>query len=80
MARHMDIQENPHKSIGIYRHFKTGQDYQLMGQGTHTETKEKVAVYKALYSPYEWFIRPWNMFFEFVEHETKKVPRFTKVL
>lgn len=80
MAQHMDIRDNPYKSIGIYRHYKNGKDYQLIGQGIDTETKEKVAVYKALYSSYQLFVRPWSIFFEFVENDGKKIPRFKKVL
>lgn len=33
---------------GKYRHYK-GKDYQVLGVALHTETREELVVYKALY-------------------------------
>jgi len=64
--------------IGKYRHYK-GNEYELIGVGTHTEDESKMVVYKALYAPYEIWIRPYSMFFETVEVNGVDVPRFAKI-
>lgn len=63
---------------GIYRHYK-GNEYELLEIGTHTETEEKLVVYKALYEPYGVWVRPYDMFFETVVMGGKEIPRFQKV-
>lgn len=63
---------------GKYRHYK-GNEYELISVGTHTENEEKMVIYKALYAPYETWVRPYEMFFETVEVGGKEVPRFTKL-
>jgi len=64
--------------IGRYRHYK-GNEYEVLGTGIHTESEEKMVIYKALYPPYETWLRPYTMFFETVEIDGKEVPRFTKL-
>lgn len=61
---------------GIYRHYK-GPLYRVFGVATHTETKEIVVVYQALYGDYSWWIRPLEMFKENVMYEGKERARFT---
>ena len=63
---------------GIYKHFK-GNYYYLYDIATHTETLEKVVVYKALYGECKLWVRPLTMWTEMVEHEGKMVQRFTFV-
>lgn len=63
--------------VGRYRHYK-GNEYEVIGEGTHTETEERLVVYKALYAPYAIWVRPYEMFFEFIVFEGRNVPRFTK--
>ncbi len=63
---------------GRYRHYK-GKEYEVLGEGTHTETEEKFVVYKALYAPYQIWIRPFDMFFEPAMIDGQKIPRFTKI-
>lgn len=46
-----------------YRHFK-GNLYQVIGIATHTETEEKMVVYRALYGARRLFVRPYRMFAE----------------
>ncbi|MES2630608.1 MAG: DUF1653 domain-containing protein [Patescibacteria group bacterium] len=63
---------------GHYQHYE-GNKYEVIGEGAHTETDEKFVVYKGLYEPYAIWVRPFNMFFEPVEIDGKKVPRFAKI-
>ena len=52
----------------IYRHFK-GNLYLVEDIATHSETREKYVVYRALYGSQELYIRPYDMFMSEVEHE-----------
>lgn len=54
-------------SIGkVFRHFK-GDLYLVEGVCTHSETGEKMVLYRALYGECGLFVRPYNMFLEEVE-------------
>ena len=61
---------------GIYRHFK-GNRYELLGIATHSETMERVVVYRALYGERGLWVRPLAMWNEEVEWEGRIVKRFT---
>ena len=63
---------------GIYRHFK-GNEYEVFGIGTHSETQEEFVVYKALYGEHKIWIRPVSMFLEEVDKPEYKGPRFVYV-
>ena len=65
----------PAISPGSYRHYK-GQFYQVMHLARHSETREWLVVYQALYGDYGWWVRPAGMFAEEVEVNGKRVPRF----
>ena len=45
----------------IFIHKRTGNQYELLGLGTHTETKETLAIYKAVLTMKVW-IRPLALF------------------
>ena len=47
--------------------------YRIIGIAAHSETKEKMMVYQALYDDHPMFVRPLDMFLSEVDHE--KYPR-----
>mgnify|MGYP002627102436 CR=1 FL=1 len=60
---------------GVYRHFK-GKEYELLDIATHSETLEKLVIYRPLYGERELWARPLAMWSETVEHDGKTLPRF----
>ena len=60
---------------GIYRHYK-GNLYELVDVANHSETLEKMVVYRALYGERELWVRPLQMWNEEVVVDEKKVKRF----
>ena len=60
---------------GRYRHYK-GKEYLVLCEATHSETLERLVVYKALYGDGGIWVRPFDMFFEDVETNGETVPRF----
>lgn len=62
----MEIQEGK-----IYKHFK-GNYYIVEAIATHSETNEKMVVYRALYGDKQVWVRPYNMFAEKIEGHSQK--------
>ena len=60
---------------GIYKHYK-GNMYELLYIANHSETLEKMVVYKALYGEGEIWVRPASMWDEEIEINGKTVKRF----
>jgi hypothetical protein len=60
---------------GKYRHYK-GNDYEVLGTATHSETGEDLVVYRALYGARGLWVRPLSMFSESVQLGAEFVPRF----
>lgn len=60
---------------GRYRHYK-GKDYQLIDVATHSETLERLVVYRPLYGDQALWVRPVTMFCEQVEVDGQTLPRF----
>ena len=52
----------------VYRHFK-GDLYLVEGIATHSETEEKMVIYRALYEDFGLYVRPYDMFISEVDHE-----------
>ena len=65
-------------SLGTYRHYK-GNKYKVIAVAKHTETLEELVVYQALYEPFDFWVRPLEMFNETVEVEGMVIPRFTYI-
>jgi hypothetical protein len=62
---------------GKYRHYK-GNDYEVIGVATHSETREELVVYRPLYGERALWVRPLAMFNETVTINGQTQPRFTK--
>lgn len=69
------LPDAPTLKLGKYRHYK-GNEYEVIGLGTHTETGEELVVYRALYGEGQLWIRPLTMFLETVIIEGVEKPRF----
>lgn len=69
---------SPQDIIGKYRHYKGG-EYEVLGVGKHTESEEEVVIYRALYEPYQIWVRPYAMFFEMVKTGGNEIPRFIRI-
>ncbi len=60
---------------GTYKHYK-GNMYEVLHIANHSETLEKMVVYKALYGEGEIWVRPASMWEEEIEINGKTVKRF----
>ena len=63
---------------GRYVHYKGG-EYEVIGVARHSETEERLVVYRALYGERGLWVRPEAMFAETVETADGVVPRFRRV-
>ena len=69
---------------GKYQHFKTAKLYEVIGIAIHSETREEMVIYKALYHCEDFgdnsiWVRPKKMFLEYVEHNGARIPRFKPI-
>lgn len=68
---------------GKYQHYK-GRFYEVIGVAHHSETKEELVVYRALYDSKEFgkkalWVRPKDNFLSEVEWQEKKMTHFKYV-
>ena len=61
----------------LYKHFKGGV-YRILYRAKNTETLEDMIVYQSLETNEIW-VRPAEMFFEYIETDTYKGFRFTHI-
>ncbi len=61
-----------------YKHFK-GMEYLVLNIAKHSETREDMVVYQALYGEFGIWVRPLAMFLEQVEIEGKTINRFEEI-
>jgi len=60
---------------GRYKHFKGG-EYEVIGIAQHSETLEKLVVYRPLYGEKGIWVRPLDMFLDMKVIDGTHVPRF----
>lgn len=63
---------------GLYRHYK-GNDYQVIGTAIHSETGERLVVYRPCYGERGLWVRPLAMFMETVDVDGERRNRFAWV-
>ena len=78
IARMSAIAPLPPTPCGRYRHYKGG-EYEVLGVVRHSETLEPMVLYRALNREPSLWVRPHAMFFESIEHEGVRQPRFAAV-
>lgn len=70
-----DLPPLPATPLGHYRHYK-GLPYEVLGAAHHSETLEPLVVYRPRYGEAALWVRPHAMFFEEVEIDGVRRPRF----
>ena len=65
-------------TLGRYRHFK-GNEYEVIGFARHSETEERLVLYRSLKNPEEVWARPYDMFAEVITRDGKRIRRFERI-
>ncbi len=74
----MTLPPLPTIALGRWRHYK-GLDYEVLGVVRHSESLEPMVLYRPLGHDVGDWVRPFAMFLETVEHEGRRVLRFSPV-
>jgi hypothetical protein len=77
-AMSTNLPELPPIQLGRYRHYKGG-EYEVLGVVRHSESLEPMVLYRPLYDGSGYWVRPFSMFLESVEHEGQRRPRFSLI-
>ena len=71
------VMKNSKIKLGRYRHYKSEEkEYKMIGVARHSETREELVIYRALYGRHDIWARPVKMFKEKIVVDGKKVSRF----
>lgn len=70
-----DLPPLPPTPLGRYRHHK-GNLYDVVGVVTHSETLAPLVLYRPVAGDGRLWVRPHAMFFEWIEVDGQRVPRF----
>lgn len=73
-----DLAPLPPTPAGRYRHYK-GREYEVVGVVRHSETLDPLVLYRPLYDDSGLWVRPHAMFFEEIEVDGRRLPRFTRL-
>ena len=65
-------------TLGRYRHFK-GNEYEVIGFARHSETEERLVLYRSLKKPDDVWARPYDMFAEVITRDGKRIRRFERI-
>ncbi len=70
---------------GKYQHYRTEKFYEIIGIARHSETLKEMIIYRALYQCEKFgnnhvWARPRTMFFEHVDYNGYRVPRFKYIV
>lgn len=72
------MEETNELTLGRYRHYKGG-EYEVYGVARHSETDERLVVYRPLYGEGALWVRPLDMFRDSVTIEGIEQPRFALI-
>ncbi|MBE6004789.1 MAG: DUF1653 domain-containing protein [Lachnospiraceae bacterium] len=87
----LDKENRKFREGDVIKHFKREKAdqntseylYKIIGPATHTETREQLMVYQALYGDHKLYVRPYDMFMAEVDHikypDIKQKYRFEKI-
>ena len=73
-----DLPPLPLIGHGRYRHYKGG-EYEVLGVVRHSESLEPMVLYRPLCGTSGMWVRPCSMFFEQVELNGLRQPRFAPI-
>ena len=78
MSGDRELAPLPATPLGRYRHYKGG-EYEVVAVARHSETHEPLVVYRRLYGDSGWWVRPHAMFFEHIDVDGVRQPRFARI-